>query len=160
MTNLFGLVDLTSFRFKYLLADIAGCKWRMKVRPRVAVTDVIVMDWQRSDRGEDHNNYHLFFHDEQQYYCTWKRDCKKNSHRVWRRATWNKGGGGVIRARGGNVNRLTSEATVKLGLSSWARKIYNEDIDVIIDGGPSYKSEIPFTSKKRGHSNFKVLWRL
>ena len=45
MTNIFGLVDLTSFRYKYSLDDIAGWKWRKKVRPGVAVTDVIVIKW-------------------------------------------------------------------------------------------------------------------
>ena len=51
MTNLFGLVDLTSFRYVYSLAGIDGWKWQTKVRPWVAVTDVIVMDWQMSDHG-------------------------------------------------------------------------------------------------------------
>ena len=45
MTNLFVLVALTSFMYKYLLADIAGWKWIKKVRLWVAVTDVIFIMW-------------------------------------------------------------------------------------------------------------------
>ena len=55
MTNLFGLVAFTSFRYKYLLAGIYGWRWWTKVGPWVTFTDVIVIDWQRSDRGEDNN---------------------------------------------------------------------------------------------------------
>ena len=44
-----------SFRYKYLLADIYGWKWWTRVRPWVAVTEMIMIDWQISDR-EDNNN--------------------------------------------------------------------------------------------------------
>ena len=57
MTNLFVLVALMSFRYKYLLADIVGWKLRTEVIPWVAVTDTILICWWRSDRGEDNNNY-------------------------------------------------------------------------------------------------------
>ena len=43
MTNLFRLVALMSFRYKYLLAGISSWKWRTKVIPSVIVTDVIVI---------------------------------------------------------------------------------------------------------------------
>ena len=43
MTNLFELVALTSFRYKYLFADIADWKLRRKVKPWVVVTDVILI---------------------------------------------------------------------------------------------------------------------
>ena len=55
MTNLFELVALTSFRYKYVLAEIYGWKLQTKVRRWEAVTDVIVIDWQRSDHGGDNN---------------------------------------------------------------------------------------------------------
>ena len=53
MTNLFVLVALTSYRYKYLLADIAGWKVRKNVRPLVNVTHVI--GWLRVKRGEENN---------------------------------------------------------------------------------------------------------